>query len=265
VWQLADKKLTHRLLLGSALYPSLRVMEEAIKASQAQVVTVSLRRETAALKTQGQTDNKFWHALQQLDCHILPNTAGCYSAKEAINTALMAREVFDTHWLKLEVIGDEYNLQPDPFGLLETTKELISQGFEVLPYCTDDLVLCQRLVELGCRTLMPWGAPIGTGQGLLNPLALKTLRQRLPDINLIVDAGLGAPSHALQAMELGFDGILVDSAVALAQDPIKMARAFSQAVSAGHLACQAGLMTPRDLASPSTPLIGKPFWQQTDD
>ena len=190
----------------------------------------------------------------------MPNTAGCFSAKEAITTAQMAREVFDTNWIKLEVIGDEYTLQPDPFQLLEATKELISQGFEVFPYCTDDLVLCDKLVNAGCTILMPWGAPIGTGKGLMNPYALRTLRTRFKAINLLVDAGLGAPSHATQALELGFDGVLLNTAIAEAHDPVRMAAGFRDGVRAGRNAFLAGIIPERDMAQASTPTIGKPFW-----
>src|SRR5690606_2644598 len=153
-----------------------------IKASGAQVITVSLRRQSAGQANSGQ---QFWNMIEALGCHLLPNTAGCYSAAEAIKTAHMARELFETDWIKLEVLGDSINLQPDPFALLEATKTLIADGFKVFPYCTDDLVLCQKLADAGCEVLMPWGAPIGTGQGLLNPYALRTLRERLPHITLL--------------------------------------------------------------------------------
>lgn len=258
MWQLADKKLKSRLLIGSALYPSPQIMQDAIKSSGAEVVTCALRRQSPA--KQGGKD--FWGFLKELDVHLLPNTAGCHSVAEAIATAEMARELFDTRWIKLEVIGDEYNLQPDPFGLLEATKELITQGFEVFPYCTDDLVLCQKLVDAGCRILMPWGSPIGSGKGLLNPYALQTIRDRLPDITLIVDAGIGAPSHATQALEMGYDGVLLNTAIAQAVDPVMMAAAFKDALTAGRSAYEAGLMTERDLARPSTPTLGTPFWHQ---
>lgn len=258
MWQLADQTLNSRLLIGSALYPSPQVMQESIRASGAEVVTVSLRRQ--APNSGG--GNAFWEKLKALDLHLLPNTAGCDTVKAAVTTAQMARELFDTRWIKLEVIGDDYNLQPDPFGLLEAARELIAQDFEVFPYCTDDLVLCERLVEAGCRILMPWGAPIGTGRGLINPYALRTLRARLPDITLIVDAGIGAPSHAAQALEMGYDGILLNTAVAQATDPVGMGRAFGGAVAAGRLAWEAGLVSERDTASPSTPVVGTPFWQQ---
>lgn len=259
MWQLADKQLNSRLLIGTALYPSPQIMQQAIKASGSEVVTVSLRRQNPTEKS----GHDFWELLKQLELNLLPNTAGCHSAKEAITTAQMARELFNTNWIKLEVIGDEYNLQPDPFALLEATKELVAQGFEVFPYCTDDLVLCEKLVEAGCRILMPWGAPIGTGKGLINPYALKTLRARLPNITLIVDAGIGTASHATQAMELGYDGVLLNTAVAQANDPVVMAQAFKHAMQAGRLAYEAGVMPERDLAQPSTPTLGKPFWHQS--
>lgn len=257
-FSLANESLNSRLLVGTALYPSPQIMEDAIRASGSEILTVSLRRQNMAAK--GGQD--FWELIQSLSCHVLPNTAGCHSVKEAVTTAQMARELFNTHWVKLEVIGDEYNLQPDPFALLEATKELIAQGFEVFPYCTDDLVLCQKLVEAGCRILMPWGAPIGTGRGLLNVYALRTLRQRLPDITLIIDAGLGRPSHAAMAMELGFDAVLLNTAIAQATDPVVMADAFRHAVLSGRKAYLAGIMPERDLAKPSTPVLGTPFWHQ---
>lgn len=258
-WTLAEKTLDSRFLIGSALYPSPQIMQDAIRASGSQVVTVSLRRQNP---TEG-GGNAFWDILAELDLNILPNTAGCYSVKEAITTAQMARELFNTHWIKLEVIGDEYNLQPDPFALLEATKELISEGFEVFPYATDDLILAEKLVEAGCNIVMPWGAPIGTGKGLMNPYALKTLRARLPDTTLIVDAGIGAPSHAVQALEMGFDGVLLNTAVAEAAKPVIMAQAFKHALQAGRLAYESGIMPERDLAKPSTPVLGTPFWQQS--
>jgi thiazole synthase len=172
-WKVYGTQLDSRLFIGTALYPSPQVMLEAIQASKSQVITVSLRRQTS---TQPGGGEQFWKLIESLGCHLLPNTAGCYSAQEAIKTAHLARELFDTDWIKLEVLGDSYNLQPDPFALVEATKTLIDEGFKVFPYCTDDLVLCQKLADLGCEVLMPWGAPIGTGQGLINPYALETLR-----------------------------------------------------------------------------------------
>lgn len=258
MWHLAERTLSSRLLVGTALYPSLQSMRDAILASKAEVITVSLKRQVAG----GARDNSFWNYLQALNCHLLPNTAGCHSAEDAITTAEMAREIFQTHWIKLEVIGDTYNLQPDPFELVKAAKILQARGFEVFPYCTDDLVLCQRLIDVGCRILMPWGAPIGSGKGLINPYALETLRMRLPEVTLIVDAGIGKPSHAAQALELGFDGVLLNTAIAHAHDPVQMAAAFQAGVVAGRLAYEAGMMAARAFAAPSTPLIDTPFWHQ---
>jgi len=256
MWQVAGTTLKSRLFIGSALYPSPEIMLKSIEASGAQVITVSLRRQ--APETDG--GSSFWDLIRSLDVHLLPNTAGCKSVKEAVTTAQMAREVFNTHWIKLEVIGDDYNLQPDPFGLLEATRELIAQGFEVFPYCTDDLVLCRRLADAGCKVVMPWASPIGSGQGLLNPFNLKMIRERLPDVTLIIDAGIGKPSHAALALEMGFDGILLNSAVALAHDPVRMATGFKLAIEAGRAGYEAGLMPQREFASPSTPDLGTPFW-----
>jgi len=260
MWEIGGKKLNSRLFIGSAMYPSLDIMRQSVLASEAEVITVSLRRQTS----EHGDGNAFWSHIKELNINLLPNTAGCFSAKEAITTAQMAREVFDTNWIKLEVIGDEYTLQPDPFQLLEATEELISQGFEVFPYCTDDLVLCDKLVTAGCNILMPWGAPIGTGKGLMNPYALRTLRNRFTDINLLVDAGLGAPSHATQAMELGFDGVLLNTAIAESHDPVLMAEGFRDGVRAGRNAFLAGVIPERDMAQASTPTVGKPFWHNND-
>lgn len=257
--QIAGKELSSRLFLGTAQYPNLQIMRDAIINSKTQVVTVSLRRQ---LQQEKHESDSFWNLLRELNCHLLPNTAGCHNAKEAIMTAEMAREIFQTNWIKLEVIGDDYNLQPDPFELIIASKKLIEKGFEVFPYCTDDLVLCQRLVDCGCRILMPWAAPIGSGKGLLNPYALDVLRARLPNVLLIVDAGIGKPSHAVQAMELGYDAVLLNTAVSMAIDPVKMATAFRDAVSAGRLAYEAGMMLERNVAHPSTTLIDTPFWHQ---
>jgi thiazole synthase len=248
-------ELRSALMLGSARYPSPAVLRAAIKASCAEVVTVSLRRESAGERA-GQG---FWSFIRDLGVRVLPNTAGCHTVKEAVTTAHMAREVFGTSWIKLEVIGDDDTLQPDVFGLLEATRLLSNDGFEVFPYTTEDLVVADRLVDAGCRVLMPWGSPIGSGRGLNNVFALRTLRAHFPDIPLVIDAGIGLPSHATQAIELGYDAVLINTAVAEARDPVQMAAAFAQAVEAGRLARAAGPMEPRDMAVPSTPTIGKAF------
>ncbi|PWJ84618.1 thiazole-phosphate synthase [Pseudaminobacter salicylatoxidans] len=247
------KRFGSRLLLGTARYPSPAILADAVRASTCEIVTVSLRRESGDMRA-GQD---FWALMKELGTHILPNTAGCHSAREAVTTARMAREVFATSWIKLEVIGDSDTLQPDPFGLVEAARILCSEGFEVFPYMNDDLVVAEKLVEAGCRVLMPWGAPIGSGRGLNNPYALRTMRAHFPDITLVVDAGLGVPSHAAAAMELGYDAVLVNTAVAKAGDPVAMARAFAAAVEAGRLAFEADPIDALDMAVPSTPLLGK--------
>jgi len=262
-WEIGGKTLNSRLLIGSALYPSPANMEEAIKISEAQIVTVSLRRQSAGdNNNNGKAGNSFWNIIKSLNINVLPNTAGCHSAKEAITTAQMAREVFGTNWIKLEVIGDQYNLQPDPFETVKAAEILIKEGFEVFPYTTDDLVVAKRLADVGCNILMPWGSMIGSGKGLMNPDNLTAIRKQFPKLKLIVDAGIGKPSHATQAMELGYDGVLLNSAIALAGDPVKMANAFKYAITAGRLGYEAGVMQQREFASPSTPVIGTPFWHQ---
>lgn len=248
-------ELRSRLLLGTALYPSPKIMLDAISASQCEVVTVSVRRESGVEKS-GQM---FWSLIQSANVRVLPNTAGCRTVKEAVNTAHMARELFNTPWIKLEVIGENDTLQPDVFGLVEAARILSEDGFEVFPYTTDDLVVADRLLNAGCQVLMPWGAPIGSGRGLNNPYALSSLRGHFPEVPLVVDAGIGLPSHAANAMELGYDAILLNTAVAKAGDPVAMARAFSLAIEAGHTAFEAQPILPRDMAAPSTPVMGTPF------
>ncbi|MEP3277120.1 MAG: thiazole synthase [Stappiaceae bacterium] len=253
--ELYGRQLESRLMLGTAQYPSPDLLSQAVRRSGAQIVTVSLRRESAGTKS----GHAFWTLIQDLNVNVLPNTAGCQTARDAVNTAKMAREVFSTNWIKLEVIGDEASLQPDPFGLVEAAKTLAADGFEVFPYMTEDLVLADRLLQAGCRVLMPWGAPIGTGRGLNNVLGLSMLRTHFPEVPLVVDAGIGAPSHAAKAMELGYDAVLINTAVAKAANPAAMADAFGKAVEAGRLGFEAGLMPKQDTAQPSTPVFGAPF------
>lgn len=252
---IADTTLDSRFFIGSSRYPSPQVLQDSIAASGAQVVTVGLKRQLGP----ADAPNDFFRMLRASGARLLPNTAGCHTAREAITLARMARELFDTHWIKLEVIGDAHTLQPDMFETVEAAGVLAKEGFEVFPYCTDDLVACRRLLDAGCRILMPWGAPIGSGQGLLNPSALRTLRARLPDVPLVVDAGIGSPKDAAQAMELGFDAVLLNTAVAQAHDPVTMARAFKLAIEAGRLAYEAGVMARQEMAVPSTPVTGRPF------
>lgn len=257
-WRVGEVALQSRFLLGTAGYPSPQVLRESLVASQSEVVTVGLKRSLGAAG-----DNGFVaivrEAVRDRGARLLPNTAGCRTAREAVQLAQMARELYGTGWIKLEVVGDEHTLQPDPFELVAAAAELARDGFTVWPYCTDDLVTCRRLLDAGCPLLMPWGAPIGSGQGLLNPTALRSLRERLPDTVLIVDAGLGAPSDAAQALEMGFDAVLLNSAVAQARDPVTMASAFRLAVEAGRAAFHAGVMAKQDFAVPSTPVGGHAF------
>ncbi len=240
------------LMLGTAQYPSPAILADAFRVSKAGIATISLRREQGG----GQD---FWSLIQGLGTRILPNTAGCHTVKEAVTTAHMAREVFDTNWIKLEVIGHTDTLQPDVFALVEAARILTEDGFQVFPYCTEDLTVCGRLLDAGCQVLMPWGAPIGSGLGINNAYGLRSLRAHFADVPLVVDAGIGLPSHAAQAMEMGFDAVLLNTAVARAGDPVGMARAMALAVQAGRVAHTADPMEPRDMAAPSTPVIGKAF------
>jgi thiazole synthase len=248
-------ELTSRLMLGTAQYPSPAILAEAFRASAAGIATVSLRRESGG----GRAGEDFWAIIRDLGVRVLPNTAGCHSVKEAVTTANMAREVFGTPWIKLEVIGHTDTLQPDPFALVEAARILADDGFQVFPYTTEDLVVAERLLDAGCEVLMPWGAPIGSGLGLTNAYGLRALRARFPDTPLVVDAGIGLPSHAAAAIEMGYDAVLLNTAVARAGDPVAMARAFARALEGGALARAADPMQPRDMAAASTPTIGKAF------
>jgi thiazole synthase len=248
--------LQSRLLVGTAQYPSPEIMAHAVRAAGSEVVTVSLRRENA----RGATGDHFLGLVRDLGVRVLPNTAGCRTPREAVTTAQMARELFDTPWIKLEVIANDDTLQPDVFGLVEAARELARDGFQVFPYTTEDLGVAERLLGAGCEVLMPWGAPIGTGRGLVNVYALRTFRRYFPGVPLVIDAGIGAPSHAAEAMELGFDAVLLNTAIAKAGDPVRMAAAFAEAVRAGRTSFEAGLMEMRDMAEPSTPVAGTPFF-----
>lgn len=249
--------LQSRLFLGTAGFPSPQILQDAILASGSTLLTVGLKR-TLQAGDNGALTQALATARAQ-GARLLPNTAGCRTAREAVQLAQMARELYGTHWIKLEVVGDELSLQPDPFELLAAATKLVRAGFTVFPYCTEDLILGRRLLDAGCAVLMPWGAPIGSGQGLLNLQGLRTLRERLPEALLIIDAGLGAPSQAAQALELGFDAVLLNSAVAQARDPVTMAAAFRDAVRAGRQARLAGLMALQDFAVASTPVSGHAF------
>ncbi|MDF1857214.1 thiazole synthase [Pseudooceanicola sp.] len=253
--RLYGTEITSRLMLGTAQYPSPAVLAESFRRSGAGIATISVRREAGG----DRAGAGFWNLVRDLGVALLPNTAGCHSVREAVTTAQMARELFDTPWIKLEVIGHADTLQPDPFGLVEAARILTDEGFNVFPYTTEDVVLADRLLQAGCEVLMPWGAPIGTGLGLTNIYGLRTLRAQFPDLPMVVDAGLGLPSQAAMAMEMGYDAVLLNTAVAKAGDPAAMAEGFARAVEAGRLAHEADPMEPRDMAAPSTPVIGRAF------
>ncbi|UOP05597.1 thiazole synthase [Conchiformibius kuhniae] len=246
-----------RLLLGTAAYPDALVLQHAVRAAAPAMITVSLRRQSGGGAASGQA---FWDLLRETGVPVLPNTAGCQSVREAVATAQMAREVFATDYVKLELIGDDRTLQPDVFQLVEAAEILIKEGFRVLPYCTEDLIACRRLLDVGCEVLMPWAAPIGTGLGTVHGYALRVLRHALPDVPMLIDAGLGLPSHAAQVMEWGFDGVLLNTAVSRAGDPVGMARAFALAVEAGRAAYRADPVPPCEHARASSPTVGQPFW-----
>jgi thiazole synthase len=245
---IAGESLSSRLLLGTAGYPNQRLMREAVHASGCEIVTVSLRR--ASLEGHGSD------TLELLSTYrILPNTAGCETARDAILTAELAREALGTHWVKLEVIGDRETLFPDASELIEATRRLVDLGFVVLPYCSDDPVLCQRLADLGAAAVMPMGSLIGSGMGIANPANLELICRRSP-VPVIVDAGIGTASDAVIAMELGASAVLLNTAVSRADDPVAMAGAMRLAVEAGRLAYLAGRIPKRGRAEPSSPQLG---------
>ena len=246
---IAGQSFTSRLLIGSSSFPNNQVMLDSIEASDAQIVTVAIRR----VDLGGGGEN----ILDLLDGNyfILPNTAGCFTAKDAILTADLAREALETDWVKLEVIGDRDTLYPDAEQLLRAADDLVRSGFKVMPYCTDDPITCRKLADLGCVAVMPLGAPIGSGMGVLNPYNIEIIR-RVVSIPVIVDAGIGTASDAALAMELGCDGVLLASAVSRAHRPVMMARAMKGAVSAGRLAHLAGRIPKKRFAQASSPESG---------
>jgi thiazole synthase len=258
-FELGGKSLASRLLLGTSRYPSPRVMLAAVRASGAEIVTVSVRRLSLAHPEQTFLGQLMAEPdLAQLT--LLPNTAGCYTARDAIFTAELAREALGTNWIKVEVIGDEHTLLPDPIETLAACEALIRAGFTVLPYCSDDAVLCRRLAELGCAAVMPLAAPIGSGLGIRNPHALELIVEAIArsgaPVPVIVDAGIGTASDAARALELGCDAVLLNTAVAEAHDPIAMATAMRLAVEAGRMAYGAGRIPKLDVAQASSPLEG---------
>ncbi len=250
-FQLADKTFSSRLIMGSARFPDPETMRKALAKSGAEVVTVAVRR----TDLKGEAKEGILDYINRDDYFLLPNTAGCYTAKEAVLTAKLAREALSTNWVKLEVIGDDDTLMPDVTELLKAAEELIMEGFTVLPYCNDDPITCRKLERMGCAAVMPLGSPIGSGMGIRNAYNLKIIKDQA-DVPVILDAGVGTASDAAIAMELGMDGVLLNSAVSQAEHPEKMAEAMRQAVKAGRLAHEAGRIPRRVYAKASSPTEG---------
>lgn len=264
-WELAGMTLHSRLLVGTARYPSMQVTLDALEASGTELVTVALRRVSlpgahhngsgGSGGSGGESEN-LYELLRARNYHLLPNTAGCYTVKEAVLTAQMGREALGTSLVKLELIADDETLLPDTVQLLEAARLLIQDGFSVLPYTNDDPVTAQKLEDLGCAAVMPLAAPIGSGLGIRNPHNLDLMRRRIR-VPLIVDAGVGTASDVAVAFELGMDGVLLNSAISRAQDPVQMADAMRHAALAGRAALLAGRMPRRTLADPTSPMAGR--------
>ena len=250
---IAGREFQSRLILGSGKYSTFELMVKSLEASGTDMVTVAVRR----VNLTDRSKESLFDFIDTKKYHILPNTAGCYSADEAIRTAMLAREVLDNNWIKLEVIGDEKTLFPDNQGLLDATAALVKEGFIVLPYFNDDLIVARRLIDAGAAAVMPLAAPIGSGLGIQNLTNLRILREMITEVPLIVDAGVGTASDATLAMELGVDGILMNTGIAGAGDPIAMAQAMNYAVKAGRLAFEAGRIPRKLYASASSPVEGK--------
>ena len=249
--KIGDTVYQSRLLIGTASYPSFDVMARSIEASGAEIATVSLRR----VKVGTTSEENLFNLLREKGLTILPNTAGCYTAKDAVLTAQLAREALETDLVKLEVIGDEQTLFPDVEQLLSAAATLIQDGFTVMPYCNDDPITCKKLEDLGCAVVMPLGAPIGSGMGIRNPYNIQIIREMV-GVPLIVDAGVGTASDAAIAMELGCDGVLLNTAVAKARQPVLMAEAMRKAVEAGRAAFLAGRIPKKRYATASSPWEG---------
>lgn len=249
---IAGKEFNSRLIVGTSRYPDNNTMLEALEASGTDMVTVSIRRLNL---NNGNAKQSIIGLIDRNKYSILPNTAGCYTAKEAVLTAQLAREALNTNWVKLEVIGDDETLFPDVVELLKAAEQLIADDFIVLPYCNDDPITCKKLADMGCAAVMPLGAPIGSGMGIRNPYNIQIIREII-DIPVIVDAGVGTASDAALAMELGVDGILMNTAIAGAEHPVQMAKAMNLAIQAGRLAYESGRIPKKLYANASSPLEG---------
>lgn len=247
----ADKTLKSRLIVGTGKYKSFPLMKESLSASGADMVTVAIRR----VDLKDKSSESFWNYIPS-GMMILPNTAGCYTMDDALRVSRLAREVLDTPFVKLEVLGDAKTLLPDTLALLEATKQLVKEGFVVMPYTNDDPILAKRLEEAGAAAVMPLASPIGSGRGIQNPINIMFIREAVKSIPIIVDAGVGTASDAAAAMELGVDGILMNTAIAEAQNPVLMAEAMKMAVLSGRQAFLAGRMPKREYAAPSSPIEG---------
>ena len=250
--QIYNIKFKNNIILGSSKYPSPNIFLKCVRNIKTEMITVALRKI-------GDKPEKFYKTLAKTNCKILPNTAGCFNVKEAVNTALMCRDIFETDFIKLEVIENEKNLAPSVKGTIKASETLLKLGFKVLPYATDDIKFAKRLVEVGCKVVMPWGSPIGTGQGLVNINKLKLIRKSLPDTTLIIDAGIGRVSHACQVIELGYDGILLNSAVALSKNPPKFAESIYNGVNSTIESIKAGPISVSKEPIASTSSKGIPF------
>jgi thiazole synthase len=251
---IAGKEFRSRLIVGTGKYTTLELMKEALEASGAEIVTVAVRR----VNLQDRSERSFMSYIDRNRFLILPNTAGCYTADEAIRIARLGREAGLSNWLKLEVLGDEATLFPDNQALLEATKVLVKEGFVVLPYTNDDLINARKLIDAGAAAVMPLGAPIGSGMGIQNLANAMILREKITDVPLIIDAGVGTASDACVAMELGMDGVLMNTGIAAANQPVRMARAMKLAVESGREAYLSGRMPKKLYATASSPTSGLP-------
>ncbi|PIQ61590.1 MAG: thiazole synthase [Bacteroidetes bacterium CG12_big_fil_rev_8_21_14_0_65_60_17] len=252
-FEVGGLQLRSRLLIGSSGYPSPQVMLEAVEASGSELLTVAIRR----VNLGDMSGESLLGMLKSLPVHLLPNTAGCYTAREAVLLAELAREALETNLVKLEVIGDDETLMPDVEQLLQAARTLIDSGFTVMAYANDDPITCRKLADMGCAAVMPLASPIGSGMGLTNPYNLALIRELIPDVPLLVDAGIGTASDAAHAMELGYDGILLNTAVSQAKHPVQMATAMRYAVNAGRMAWLAGRIPRRRYAQASSPSEGR--------
>jgi thiazole synthase len=250
---IGDRTFSSRLIVGTSRYPNPQVMLDALEAIGTELVTVAIRR----VNVEDPAPESHLDLIRNGGYEVLPNTAGCYTAREAVLVAQLAREALDTDLIKLEVIGDDETLMPDVEQLLDAAKTLVDDGFTVLAYANDDPITCRKLADLGCAAVMPLGSPIGSGMGIVNPYNLRIIRETIDDTPLIVDAGIGTASDAVTAMELGYDGILLNTAIAQAQHPVKMAHAMRLAVEAGRRAHRAGRIPRRLYAEASSPTEGQ--------